>query len=92
MKTFIFLLVVILVISAMILKMRKSQAEADLARRKALERKKRKQKEAITQNDEVIWPVIIRPVGGKAGAEEDPEAEEPQMTAIEFEPSEKKAG
>ena len=92
MKTFIFLLVVILVISAMIWKMRKSQAEADLARRKALERKKRKQKEAITQNDEVIWPVIIRPVGGKAGADEDPEAEEPQMTAIEFEPSEKKAG
>jgi hypothetical protein len=40
----------------------------------------------------VIWPVIIKPVGGKSGSEKDSEAEEPQMTAIEFEPSEKKAG
>ena len=92
MKTLIFLILVILVISAMIWKMRKSQAEEDLARKKALERKRRKQKEAITQDDQVIWPVIIRPVGGKPGSEEDPAAEEPQMTAIEFEPSEKKAG
>jgi hypothetical protein len=92
MKTSIFLILVILVISAMIWKMRKSQAEEDLARRKALERKRRKQKEAIAQDDEVIWPVIIRPVGGKPGSEEDPATEGSQMTAIEFEPSEKKAG
>ena len=91
MKTFIFLMVVILVLAAMIWKMRKSQAEADLARRKALELKRKKQKEAIAQDDQVIWPVIIRPVGGKPG-EEHREAEEPQMTAIEFESSEKKAG
>lgn len=92
MTTFIFLTVVILVVAAMIWKMRKSQAEADLARRKALELKRRKQKEAIAQDEQVIWPVIIRPVGGKPGEEDRPEAEEPQMTAIEFEPSEKKAG
>jgi hypothetical protein len=46
MKTFIFLILVILAISAMIWKMRKSQAEAELARKKALERKRRKQREA----------------------------------------------
>ena len=92
MKTLVFLILVILAFSAMIWKMRKSQAEEELARRKALERKRRKQKEAIAQDDEVIWPVIIRPVGGKHGSGEEPESEEPQMTAIEFEPSEKKAG
>jgi hypothetical protein len=88
MKTFIILVFLALVIAAMIWKMRKFQAEALLARRKALESRKKQQKETVAQDVDIIWPVIIRPVSGKNPPGEKSATEELSMTAIEFAPSE----
>jgi len=98
MKTLIFLIFVILVISGIVWQMRKSQAKADLAKRKATELLRQRQKEAVTPQEDVIWPVVIRPVKGQASAagsnpgnnEKDAVSDEPSMTAIEFEPTEQK--
>jgi hypothetical protein len=92
MKTLIFLIFFILVISGMFWKMRKSQAEADLVQRKSIERKRKKEKEAVTTDEDMIWPVIIKPVSGEGAPDEEPEIEEPSMTTIEYEPPEKMAG
>jgi carbamoylphosphate synthase large subunit len=50
-------------------------------------RMKKQKQEALAQDAEVIWPVMIRPVTGK-GSEAEAVAE-PSMTAVEFEPSQR---
>jgi hypothetical protein len=86
MKMLVFLIIFALVISVLIWRMRKSQAEQELAQRKALERRKKLQKESLTPEIDMVWPVIIRPVSGKRPPGE-AAAEEPSMAAIEFTPS-----
>ena len=68
MKTLIFLIFVVLVISGIVWQMRKSQAKEDLAKRKATELLRQRQKEAVTPQEDVIWPVVIRPVKGQGSA------------------------
>lgn len=92
MKTVIFLVVMVLVIAGMLVSMRKSQAKQDLAREESLKRLKKERKKVLTPQEYAKWPVIIRPVKGgdttgtKAGSEP---IEEPLMTSIEYEPSER---
>jgi hypothetical protein len=85
MKTFIFLAVTAVVVAVVVWRMRKSDAEAALARRNAIEQKQKQRKEAVSCEEDMIWPVIIPD-------EADPEAHEPAMATIEFESSEKMAG
>jgi len=87
MKMLVFLIIFALVISLLFWRMRKSQAEQELARRKALERRKKQQKEALTPEIDMVWPVIIRPVSGKHPPGEEAADEEPSMAEIEFTPS-----
>ena len=88
MKMFIFVVFVALMVLAFVWRMRKARNEADLARRKSLEARKKQQKEKISSDEDMIWPVIIRPVSGR----KPDETEEPSMTAIEFESPRKMAG
>ncbi|NCF63738.1 MAG: hypothetical protein GWP58_12885 [Gammaproteobacteria bacterium] len=92
MKTFIFLAVTAVVVAVVVWRMRKSDAEAALARRNAIEQKQKQRKEAVSCEEDMIWPVIIKPVKGGNPDEADPEAHEPAMATIEFESSEKMAG
>jgi Sec-independent protein translocase protein TatA len=87
MKILILLIVVALVVVGVKWKLRKYAAEAALARRKSVERMKKQKQEALAQDAEVIWPVMIRPVTGKGSEAE--AVEEPSMTSIEFEPSQR---
>lgn len=91
MKTLIFLIFFVLLVSGLVWKMRKSQAEEHLARRKSIKRKREKEKEAVTSDEIMMWPVIIRP-GGKDESGKEPEIEEPSMTSIEYEPPDHMAG
>ena len=84
MKMLIFLIVLAAVATLVLWRVRKADAEKDLARRKAMEQKKQQRKETITPEDHVKWPVIIHPAG--KGAVEEEEIPEPAMTAIKFEP------
>jgi hypothetical protein len=86
MKMLVFLIIFALVISVLIWRMRKSQAAEELAQRKALDGRKKRQKEAITPEIDMVWPVIIRPVSGKRTPGE-AAVEEPSMAEIEFTPS-----
>ena len=88
MKALIFLIVIGVVVFAMIWTMRKSQAEADLVRRKSIKRRKKQQKEVLTSDEDMVWPTIIRPVKGDSQSSADSEIEEPSMATIEFAPSE----
>lgn len=85
MKALLFLIVLGSVIALLVWRLRKSQAEEARLRRKALEQRKKKNSEAISQDMEVIWPVIVRPVSGKRPPGDEDAAAEPTMTAIEFE-------
>ena len=85
MKALIFLVVLALAIAALVWHLRKSQAEEALARRDSLERRKKQDKEKITPEMDMIWPVVVRPVTGKRPPGEEPEAHEPSMTSIDFE-------
>lgn len=87
MKMLVFLIILALVISVFIWRMRKSQAEELLAQSKALDRRKKRQKEALTPEIDMLWPVIIRPVSGKRPPGEEAAVEEPSMAEIEFTPS-----
>ena len=89
MKALIFVVILGSIIAFLVWRLRKSQAEEALARRKALQRRKHKDKKALDQDLEVIWPVLIRPVSGQRPPGEQ-EAEEPTMTAVEFEAPEPK--
>jgi hypothetical protein len=84
MKALIFLIVIGVVASVMFWNMRKSQAEADLARRKSIKRRKEQEKEVIASKEDMVWPTIIRSVKGDLQSSADAETETPSMTAIEF--------
>ena len=72
MKMLIFTIVLALVATVVLWRVRKADAERDLARNKAMKRKQEQRKEAITPEEYMEWPVIIRPTG-KRSAEEDKE-------------------
>ncbi len=84
-KILIFLIVLALVATVVLWRLRKADAERDLARDKAVKRKQEQRKEALTPEEHMEWPVIIRP-SGKSSAEEDKELPKPSMTTIEFKP------
>ena len=86
MKTLIFLIVLALVISVAVWRMRKTDAERALARDKAMKLKQEQRNLAITPEEHMEWPVIIRPTGNR-NADEDKKQPEPSMTTIEFEPA-----
>jgi hypothetical protein len=88
MKALIFLVFIVLVVSAMIWTMRKSQAEADLARRKSIKHRKKQEKEVLKPLEDQAWPTVIRTVKGPDPAAADSEIDELSMTTIEFAPSE----
>ena len=92
MKIFIFLILTAVIVAVVVWRMRKSDAEADLARRKSIEHKQKQRQEAVTCEEDMIWPVIIKPVKGHNPDEADAKAHEPSMTTIEFESQEKLAG
>lgn len=101
MKTVIFLIFIALVIFGIFWNSKKAQAKAEAARLKSRDVVKKHQKEAMTQDYEMIWPVVIRPDKNQkaSGAnsnsghpEEEKSVEEPLMTAIEYIPPEKQVG
>lgn len=92
MKTFIFLVITAVIVAVVVWRMRKSEAEAAQARRKSIEQKQKQRKEAVSCEEDMIWPVIIKPVKGGNPDEPEPEAHEPSMATIEFESTEKLAG
>ena len=97
MKALIFLVFIVAAVSVMILVMRRSQARTDLARRKSIQARRKREKEAVTPHKHVTWPVIVKPVKSQQGPKsesdserrkEDERVEEPSMTTIEFVPTE----
>ena len=91
MKTLVFVIFIIAVVSVTAWRLRKSRAAAEQARRKEIERRRQRDKEALAQDIEMIWPVIIRPVRGDKASSADARVEEPSMTAIDYEPPERAA-
>ena len=89
MKALIFLILVALIVSVVVWRVRKTQAEEALARRKAHDQRKKKQHEAVTPDLDMTWPVIVKPVKGEAAPGEESAVPEPSMTSIEFEPSDR---
>lgn len=90
MKAIIFLIVFGAIAAAVFWRMRKADAEAARARRETLHKRKKKDSEALTQDTEMLWPVIIKPVSGKRPPGHEAPEHEPSMTAIDFEPAEPK--
>ena len=84
MKALIFLIFIVLVVSVMIWKMRKSRAEEDLARRKFIEHRREQEKQVISSKEDTVWPTIIRTVKGDLPSSADSEIAELSMTAVEF--------
>lgn len=87
MKVLIFLIVLGGAIAFLVWRDRKFQADAERAKREARNRRKRRDSEALGQDTEKIWPVIIKPVSGKQRTEDESAVEQPTMASIEFEPS-----
>ena len=85
MKMLIFLIVLAAVVAVVLWRVRKADAEKDLARRKAMRQKQQQRKETITPEDHVKWPVVIRAAGKPTKGNEE-ELPEPQMTSIKFKP------
>ena len=86
MKTLFFLIVLAAVVSIVIWRVRKSDAEAQLAQAEALELRKKLRSESVTTKNPAEWPTIIRTVSGDQSSES--EIPEPMMAAIEYEPAE----
>jgi hypothetical protein len=89
MKALIFLLILGAAIALLVWRVRKGHEEALLAKRRAVEQRKKKDSEKLGQDMQVIWPVIIKPASGKLSAE----VHDGQfaMTSIEYEAVEPKA-
>jgi len=85
MKALILLIILAAVVSVVVWRVRKADAEKDLARRNAAKLRNLQRKDAITPEDHAKWPVIVRSVTGKPGSVAEPEIPEPTMTAIEVE-------
>ena len=83
MEMLIFLVVLALVATVVLWRVRKADAERDLARDKAIKRKQEQRKEALTPEEHAEWPVIIRPPGNRS-AEEQKKLPKPSLTSIEF--------
>jgi len=90
MKMLIFLIVLAGIVFLVVRKVRKSQAEAALARRKEIARRRKREKKNVTPELDMVWPVIIRPATGKGAPSEEADTE-PAMTSIEYEPPERAA-
>jgi len=90
MKALIFLVVFAAIVGVLVWRMRKAEAEAARVKREAIKKRKKKESEALNQDMEIIWPVIIKPVTGKGPPGHESPAHEPTMTAMEFEPAEPK--
>jgi hypothetical protein len=87
MKIIIFLIFLVIVVSALMWTLRKSQAEAELERRKSAESRKKETKEAITPPADMTWPVVGPSTD--ENPEGDTDVEEPSMTTIEYVPPER---
>lgn len=85
MKMLIFVIVMALVAAVVLWRVRKADAERDLARLQEIKQKKAQLKEAITPEEPVTWPTIIKTVG-KRPADGDEKLPEPSMSTIEFKP------
>jgi len=90
MKMLVFLAVLAGVVFLVVKKVRKSDAEAALARRKELAKRRKREKKNVTPELDMMWPVIIRPATGKGASSEGADTE-PAMTSIEYEPPERAA-
>ena len=90
MKMLILLVVLVAVVFFVAQKVRKSQAEAAMARRKEIARRRKREKEVVTPEMDMVWPVLIRPATGEGASAEASDAE-PTMTTIEYEPPERAA-
>jgi hypothetical protein len=88
MKMLIFVVIMTLVAAVVFWRVRKADAERDLARRNELKQKRAQLKQAITPEDPVTWPTIIKTVG-KRPADGDEQLPEPSMSTIEFKPVER---
>jgi hypothetical protein len=86
MKALIFLIFIAAGVYVMVWRMRKAQAEEARARRDKLTQRKKQNKEAVTPELDMVWPVIIRPVKGEESGKAKPEAADPAMTTIEYKP------
>ncbi len=87
MKILIFLMIIGIIFSWWFWNWRKTQAEADLARRKILERQRQQRKEE-TRAEDVTWPTVG--LSTSSDLKERADSEEPSMTTIEFVPPEQK--
>lgn len=85
MKALILLIILAAVVSIAFWRVRKADAEKDLAQRKAAQLRNSQRKDAITPKEHVEWPVMVRTITGNAGSEAEDEIPEPTMTAIEVE-------
>jgi regulatory protein YycH of two-component signal transduction system YycFG len=85
MKILIFLIIIAIIFSWWFWNWRKTQAEADLARRKILERQRQLKKEEM-RTEGVTWPTVG--LSTSSDLEERADSEEPSMTTIEFVPPE----
>jgi hypothetical protein len=101
MKTLIFLFFIVVVIGGIFWHIKESRVKAELAQRKSRDLIRNQQKEAMTQDYEMIWPVILRPTKNQDGSgadsqsvpgEEEKVVEEPSMTSIEYTPPKKQSG
>jgi hypothetical protein len=90
MKALIILVIMGLIVSVVAWRFRNAQAEEALARREALKKRKNKDKQVMTPEIDMTWPVIVKPVRGE-GAQEEVGDEELSMTSIDFEPSDQVA-
>ncbi len=85
MKILIFLIIIAIIFSWWFWNWRKTQAEADHARREILERQRQHSKEKIRAED-VTWPTVGPSTS--SDLKERADSEEPSMTTIEFVPPE----
>lgn len=83
MKMLIFASVLALVAAVVLWRVRKADAEKDLARHHDMKRRQKQRKHAITSTHHEKWPTIIH-VGGKPRIKNDDSTPEPSMTSIEF--------
>jgi hypothetical protein len=76
MKIFIFLFFIVLIVYALFWYWRKSEAEADLARRESMKRVKKDKKVAITAED-ATWPTVGESTSSDLEEDTDSEGPEP---------------
>jgi len=87
MKTLILFVFLVTVFAVVGWHLRKSQIEADIARRKAVENRREEKKESITPMEDKLWPTVGPKKDGDVGEETDYEG--PSMASIEWVPPDK---